>query len=144
LSPAPQAPVALVSVRWRLIAGSVSVTGAPCTGIAGGFTRVRLPSLATVGVKPIPGVGGVGVVGVGGEEAVEGLDAVVVIVEHVALDADAVGEEIRNMEGRAGGGAEGFEDAAEGRCRKGGIGVGRGGGQNAGRLPGRDGRRRTG
>jgi hypothetical protein len=58
--------------------------------------------------------GPVGVVGVGGEEALERLDAIVVVVEDIALEAEAVGEEIGDVEGGVGGLAEVFEDAAEG------------------------------
>ena len=78
--------------------------------------------------------GPVGIVGVGGEEAIEGLDAIVVIVENVALDAEAIGEEIGNLERGADGLAERFEDAAEGCWRDGFVGDSWRSGENHGGL----------
>ena len=108
------------------------------TGDVGVDFDAALLSAATGEEDAIGGAleGPIGGVGVGGEEAGEGLDAVVVVVEDVALHAEAVGEEIGNVEGGAGGLAERFKDAAEGCRRKGGINVGRGGGQDHGGFNG--------
>jgi hypothetical protein len=74
------------------------------------------------------------IVGVGGEEALEGLDTVVVVVEDVALETDAVGEEIGDVQGGLGGLTEVLEDAAERGIGEGVVDGGRGGGEDNGGL----------